>query len=114
MTSIQSILILLSAVGALAANVVFRSRASHRVFAVIFFGTAAVCVIFPGLTTDVAKKLGVGRGADLLLYAGVFAGIYAFLLLYLHIRRIEQKLTAVVRELALRQAIAPGPQGPPE
>jgi hypothetical protein len=46
----------------------------------------------------------VGRGTDLLLYIALFAGIHAFFLLYLRMRRLERKLTEQIRANAIRDA----------
>lgn len=105
MTSIQSILVVLSLLGAILASVAFQSRLGYRLLAVLFFAGAGAFVIFPGGTTRVAHALGVGRGADLLLYLGIFAGIHALLLMYVRTDRLEWKLTKTIRAIAIRDAL---------
>ena len=46
----------------------FRAKVIYRLVALLLFLTATVLVIFPDLTTSIAHALGVGRGADLVLY----------------------------------------------
>jgi hypothetical protein len=104
MTSIQVILIALSLLAAVVGSFAFQSRLGYRLLGVIFFVTASGFVLFPNNTTKIAHALGVGRGADLLLYVALFAGIHAFLLLYLKIRRLEHKITELIRAMAIRDA----------
>jgi len=104
MTSIQVILIVLSLLAAVLASFVFQSRLGGRLLAVFFFVTASVLVLFPDSTTRIAHALGVGRGADLLLYLALFAGIHAFLLLYLRTRTLERRVTELIRAVAILNA----------
>ncbi|WP_431473770.1 DUF2304 domain-containing protein [Ornithinimicrobium sp. W1665] len=62
-------------------------------------------MLFPRLLTQVAQFLGVGRGADLLLYGltVVFLGYVASS--YRRMRQMEQQVTTLARELALRAAV---------
>ncbi|HZS54835.1 MAG TPA: DUF2304 domain-containing protein [Bryobacteraceae bacterium] len=101
MTEIQAVLILFSLLAATFASLLFRSRLWYRLLALFFSVTAISFVIFPNATNVIAHHLGVVRGADLLLYLTVFAGIHAFLLLYAKLRKLEQKLTGQVRFLAI-------------
>jgi len=104
MTSIQVILIVLSLLAAIVASFAFQSRLGSRLLGLVFFVTASGFVLFPDTTTKIAHALGVGRGADLLLYVALFAGIHAFLLLYLKTRRLERKMTEMIRTMAIRDA----------
>ena len=104
MKSIQVILIILSLVAAMLWSVAFRSRLAYRLLAIFFFLAAVGVVLFPDTTTAIARFFGVGRGTDLLLYLVIFAGIHSLLLLYIRLRKLEQKLTAVVRAIAINNA----------
>jgi hypothetical protein len=66
--------------------------------------TAVVFVLFPDLTTDIAHRLGVGRGADLIFYTSIVIFWFVILKLYARIRRLEQIVTDVVRKDALNSA----------
>jgi hypothetical protein len=48
--------------------------------------------------------MGVGRGADLLLYLAIVLGGFLFLLVYSKIKRIERDITEVVRQMAILQS----------
>lgn len=104
MTSIQAILIAGFVFAAIFATRIFRTRFLYRLIALAMFLTALVLIIFPDLTTVIAHALGVGRGADLLLYFSLVSGIYIALLLYLRIRELDQKIAELTRAIALRDA----------
>jgi hypothetical protein len=107
MKSIQVILIALSILAAITGSIAFRSKLAYRLLAVAFFFLTVGFVLFPDWTSEIARFVGVGRGTDLLLYLTIFAGVHSCLLLYVRTRRVERKLTALVRELALRNAEYP-------
>ncbi len=82
-----------------------RHQAVRRLMLGGFVLLAAMAVLFPVLLTRVAQVLGVGRGADLLLY-----GLTVFFLGYVassyrRMRHMEQQVTTLAREMALRAAI---------
>ena len=104
MTKIQFILIAgVIGLGALASALV-GTRLVYRLALMGLLVLGVFLVSFPDVTTEVARVLGVGRGTDLLLYLGIVAGGFAFLLLYARVRRVERKVTLLTRELALREA----------
>lgn len=82
-----------------------RHQAVRRLMLVAFVVLAAAAILFPRLLTQVAQVLGVGRGADLLLYGltVVFLGYVAAS--YRRMRQLEQTVTVLARELALRAAV---------
>src|SRR5215510_3689679 len=60
--------------------------------------TGIVFVIFPNLTNDIAHRVGVDRGADLIFYISIIIFWFVILKLYARIRRLEQTITEVVRK----------------
>ena len=80
-----------------------RSTLRDRIVAALLVVAAVVAVLVPDLTTVAANHLGVGRGSDLLLYLLSIAGVFVFLLIYIRILAIEERLTEVVRHLALAE-----------
>jgi hypothetical protein len=104
LTSIQGILIACFLMAAILASIAFRARLIYRLLAVALFLTASVFIFFPDLTTDIARSLGVGRGADLLLYVSLIAGIHIVLLLYRRTRELERRIAELVRAAAIRDA----------
>lgn len=104
MTSIQGLLIAGCVVAAAFGSAVFRTRLAHRLVAILLCLTAIVFVLFPDLTTAVARRLGVGRGTDLLFYVSLIAGVNVILHLYRRTRELERKITKQVRAAALHEA----------
>jgi hypothetical protein len=68
----------------------------------VWMGTAAV-IIFPDATSLLAHLLGIGRGADLIIYTSLLISFYLIFRLYLGLVRLEQAITEVVRAIALQQ-----------
>ncbi|GAG38143.1 unnamed protein product [marine sediment metagenome] len=66
--------------------------------------TAGVTVAWPGVTAIVARALGIGRGADLVLYCSVIVMIVGFLMIYSRLRAVRRDLTLLVRRLAVTEA----------
>jgi hypothetical protein len=112
MKSIQVILVILSLMTGILGSSVFHSKLFGRLIAASLFCLSIVLVLLPDLTTDLARKLGVGRGTDLLFYTVFFAGIQAFLLLYARTRKLERKLTESIRAIAIRDAAVVEAQPP--
>lgn len=65
---------------------------------------AAVAIAFPELLVELARFLGIGRGADLVFYVSILGTFLAFFLTYLRFRRVEDQLTEIVRHLAILNA----------
>lgn len=73
----------------------------------IMISCAVMFILWPDLTSDIAKKLGVGRGTDLILYLSILIFWFMILKLYTRIRKLEQMFTNIVREDALKNAKEP-------
>lgn len=72
------------------------------VFALIVAG--AVAVIFPDITQDAADVVGVGRGADLVMYIAIVAVMFVLLHYYTKFVELQRQVTALTRELAILRA----------
>jgi hypothetical protein len=70
---------------------------------------AAVAIIWPGSTRLVAGAIGIGRGADLVLYCFVLIVLVGFYMTYVRLRRLEANLTLLVRHLAIANAAVSDP-----
>ncbi len=71
---------------------------------ILLWLAAAVSILDPTLLVIVARFLGIGRGADLVLYLSILAMFIGFFLTYLRYRRLNDQLTEIVRHLAIRDA----------
>lgn len=65
---------------------------------------AAVAIADPDILVRLAHLLGIGRGADLALYLSIVFMLVAFFLVYLRFKRVDEQLTILVRQLAIRDA----------
>lgn len=79
-------------------------------FAVIGIGFVAV----PSLSTAAANVLGVGRGADLVLYLLSLSTLALFVGLYARTELLHHKITELVRRDAVLHARAPDIRKPDE
>jgi small membrane protein len=104
-------LLLIAGVLVIAAWMFFRRGARQlaiRRMAVIAFAVFAVLtIVFPTALTRVANIVGVGRGADLLLYLLVLFTLGFFVLQEGRARAAEKRWTALARQLALDDAEQP-------
>lgn len=81
-----------------------RTRAWKRIILVALVAVAIASVLNPSLTTKVANLVGVGRGADLLLYVLTAVFLYVVVGFYLKFRDVERQVTILARRLALDEA----------
>jgi small membrane protein len=84
-----------------------RAQAIRRLGLVVFAVFAAVSILFPDVWTRLAHKVGVGRGADLVLYALVVAFLSFTVTTYLRFRDLETNYTRLARRIALTEAPRP-------
>jgi hypothetical protein len=66
-----------------------------------------VGVLWPRSTMLAARLLGIGRGADLVLYCSVFVMLGGFFYIYTRFRRMDRALTVLVRRLAIENPVLP-------
>lgn len=84
-----------------------RTQAFKRIGFVIFLILSLDAVLRPDDTTWLAHKVGVGRGADLLLYMLVAAFAFFAVNTFLRFRNLERRFTDLARAVALRDAQLP-------
>lgn len=71
-------------------------------------GGAAIAMIFvwtPGLANELAAVMGVGRGADLVIYVYCLLSAILILDVSLKLKAQHQLITCLAREIALREVI---------
>jgi len=81
-----------------------KTKAYKKLLLLLFIPCAIIVVLFPDIATRAANILGVGRGADLLLY-GVTV-VLIFVLFNTYIKDIENQNRTVVlaRKIAIIEA----------
>jgi len=83
-----------------------RSRWLSTVLMVISVA-GAVFVLLPNLTNEIANAVGVGRGADLVLYCFVLISLFAIFNIHLRLRASAGTTTELARALAIMSATGP-------
>jgi small membrane protein len=97
------VLILLSAVAVAWKRV--RERvisAKEAVLWTLLWFIAIIIILLPNTTSIVARWLGVGRGADLVLYASIVTLFLIVFKIFVSLDALDRKLTELVRRDALR------------
>lgn len=79
-------------------------NAWKKILGISFACMAIVAVLFPEVLDWIAHKLGVGRGADLLLYVLAMAFIATQLNNYVRRKQEHGQFVRLVRKLALLEA----------
>lgn len=104
MTGIQILLI----TGVLMITLYFFQRLKKAVFSVVLvtlMGAVAILFILqPELTNQIAHRIGVGRGADLVFYICILLFWYVVMRLYARIRKLEENITELIRNQAIANA----------
>jgi hypothetical protein len=84
-----------------------RSQLLNRVVVSLILMVGIVFVLWPDASTVVAQAVGVGRGADLVLYLGLVGMIFVATVLFAKLRDVEDQLTALTRDIALENPSPP-------
>lgn len=79
-----------------------RRLALGRLATLGFVACGVAAVLAPDLVTQLANAVGVGRGADLLLYALVVAFLFSSVAQRRRMRALDERIAQLTRELALR------------
>ncbi len=101
MTPIQLILIIGFLFTGLFYFVRLRNRIADVLLLFMLVGAAVLFILFPEWTNVLAKKLGVGRGTDLVLYLCIVLFYFVILKLYARMRKLEQQITDLIRKQAI-------------
>lgn len=67
----------------------------------LFWVVAGVVVWRPEVTNVFSRALGIGRGADLVMYVSVIALFYAVFRQTIRVERMDRQLTLLVRKMAI-------------
>ena len=78
-----------------------------QIIATIFLFIGGYFIWFPENSSVVAKFLGVGRGADLILYFWIMMSFACFLMLYLKLQQLMDILTKLARSVAISRPVIP-------
>jgi hypothetical protein len=107
MNALQTLVVLLFVtLAVLTLSAGLRGTVPKRVVAgaLLLCAFGAIATVYPDTVAQLAYALGVGRGADLLLYMTTLSLAVACFYMYARFRRVERQLTLLVRRLAMDAA----------
>jgi len=70
---------------------------------IVVWVSVVVVVLVRRITAIPAQIFGIGRGVDVLVYLSIVFLIYSVYRIYSKIEKLEQDMTKLTREIALRQ-----------
>jgi hypothetical protein len=82
-----------------------QTQAWKKIMLFVLAVAAIVLVIFPDTLNGLAHFVGVGRGADLLLYALTVAFIFEQLNNYIKNKEEQRKIVTLARKIAIEEAL---------
>lgn len=85
----------------------FRSGSIDRILVLLLGVVGTVMVAMPEWANTLAHFVGVGRGADLIIYFSLVGVAFLFLMLYSRLRVLESRLTVLARAEAIEHAKIP-------
>lgn len=81
-----------------------QARAGMRIIVILFTVLAIVAIVVPEFVNSIANSIGVGRGADLILYMLTALFLFFILTYYVRIHEDQKKLVILARKIALIEA----------
>lgn len=84
-----------------------RAQALRRIGLLLLAAFAVWSILDPQVWQNLAAKLGIGRGADLILYALVVAFFGFVVTTFRRFRDLETRYTRLARRIALDEAVPP-------
>ena len=89
-----------------------RSSVLDRLVVVFFSILGISMVIAPNWTNWAANLVGVGRGADLLIYLSIIGFGFVILLFYSKLKALDSSITDLARSVAIERAVGPSGSEP--
>lgn len=71
------------------------------IFWLVFWVAAGVVALQPDWTGIIAERLGIGRGADLVVYLSLVAIFYLLFRIQIQQKKTEREITKIVRKISL-------------
>jgi hypothetical protein len=81
-----------------------RTQAWKKILFTLLVVFMIVAIISPNITNDIAHAVGVGRGADLLLYMLAVSFIFLVINSYMKFKEYEDRLNKLARHVAIAEA----------
>lgn len=71
---------------------------------------AGIAILQPNLTAQIANLIGIGRGADLILYLLVLSNLASWFYFYRRLQQQDSNITELVRQVAIRDGLETWPR----
>jgi hypothetical protein len=81
-----------------------QTKAWKKILLIFFTISAIIAVFFPDITNKIANAVGIGRGADLLLYVLTMAFIFEQVNRYIKQKDEQKRQVTLARQIALLEA----------
>lgn len=78
-----------------------------KMFRISIWLGAGICILNPGIVAGVANAIGIGRGADVLIYVVTLTFIATTFYFYSRYTRLQRQITDLTRYLAIHEARPP-------
>jgi len=63
---------------------------------------AIISIFYPAFTSYIADLMGIGRGADIIIYLSIALLFYLVFRIHVMIENLEEKISRLIREIALK------------
>lgn len=63
---------------------------------------AAIGIILPATTANIAEIFGVGRGVDVIVYLSLVLGFYLIFRIFVMLEDLKHEITFLIRQIALQ------------
>lgn len=70
----------------------------------LWFGVIGV-TIFPNVTNKIADFVGIGRGADLVIYCSIIVLFYLFFRILVRVHQLNRTVTRLIRKNAVEHTV---------
>ena len=100
----SQVLLIVAIVGFAVYALRIRTILTDRLIYLLLAGVGVLFVLAPQLSTWVANRIGIGRGADLVLYLFVVFSVFHFVTRASHLNTLERQITALTRRAAISDA----------
>lgn len=79
----------------------FKNATYDRLFMVVIGIVGIVFVLYPDLSSSIAKLFNIGRGTDLVFYMWIIFCLFKFLRYEARINELQRSLTKITRHLSI-------------
>lgn len=78
-------------------------KAAEFIFWIMIWASAMIAALSPKTVSFFSNSIGIGRPADLIMYVAIILLFYLIFRSYVMIDEMDQKMTKIVRELAINK-----------